>query len=136
MKRAKFANAHSVLRSAAKRLIAQPLLLQWEGFARQALIGLNPESPLEQPTPVALKEGRRPSMLRVKSSRPIRTTLNLADTKQVKSVRRRLGISDADLVRIVNKIGNALAAISKEVELERLSALEKSISKKEPAALA
>jgi uncharacterized protein YehS (DUF1456 family) len=42
-------------------------------------------------------------MLRVKSSRPIRTTLNLADAKQVKSVRRRLGISDADLVRIVNK---------------------------------
>jgi hypothetical protein len=72
-------------------------------------------------------------MLRPKSSRPIRTTLNLADAKQVKSVRRRLGISDADLVRIVNKFGNALAAISKEVELERLSALEKSISKKEPA---
>lgn len=66
-------------------------------------------------------------MLRAKSSRPIRTTLNLADAKQVKSVRRRLGISDADLVRIVNKIGNALAAISKEVELERLSALEQSI---------
>ncbi|WP_342739736.1 hypothetical protein [Bradyrhizobium sp. B117] len=75
-------------------------------------------------------------MLRAKSSRPIRTTLNLADAKQVKSVRRRLDISDADLVRIVNKIGNALAAISKEVELERLSALEQSISKKEPVALA
>lgn len=75
-------------------------------------------------------------MLRVKSSRPIRTTLNLADAKQVRSVRRRLGISDADLIRIVNKIGNALAAISKEVEFERLSALEKSIQKNEPAALA
>ncbi len=75
-------------------------------------------------------------MLRAKSSRPIRTTLNLADAKQVKSVRRRLGISNADLVRIVNKVGNALAAISKEVELEKLLALEKSISKKEAAASA
>lgn len=58
-------------------------------------------------------------MLRLRSPRPIRTTLDLADAKQVKSIRRRLGVSDADLVRIVDKIGNSLAGIQKEVELER-----------------
>jgi hypothetical protein len=75
-------------------------------------------------------------MLRVKSSRPNRTTLNLADAKQVKSVRKRLGISDPDLVRIVDKIGNSLAAIQKEVELERVAAPEHSRPKKEPATVA
>lgn len=72
-------------------------------------------------------------MLRAKSPRPIRTTLNLADARQVKSVCRRLRISGADLVRIVDKIGNSLAIINKEVELERSSALEHPHSKKEPA---
>ncbi|APO55889.1 hypothetical protein ACVI1J_005885 [Bradyrhizobium diazoefficiens] len=71
----------------------------------------------------------------VKPSRPIRTTLNLADAKQVKSVRKRLGISAPDLVRIVDKMGNSLAAIQKEVELERLAGLEHASSKKEPAAV-
>jgi hypothetical protein len=75
-------------------------------------------------------------MLRVRSSRPIRTTLNLADARQVKSVCKRLGISDPDLIRIVDKIGNSLAAIQKEVELLRVAALEYSTSKKEPATLA
>jgi hypothetical protein len=75
-------------------------------------------------------------MLRLRSPRPIRTTLDLADAKQVKSIRRRLGISDADLVRIVDKIGNSLAGIQKEVELERAAALEHSTPKKEPATLA
>ncbi|WP_409187684.1 hypothetical protein [Bradyrhizobium sp. RDM4] len=63
-------------------------------------------------------------MLRKKSVRSIRTTLNLTDVRQVKSVRKRLGLSDTDLVRIVDKIGNSLAAIQKEVDLERLAALE------------
>jgi hypothetical protein len=75
-------------------------------------------------------------MLRLRSPRPIRTTLDLADAKQVKSIRRRLGISDTDLVRIIDKIGNSLAGIQKEVELERDAALEPSSSKKEPATLA
>ncbi|MEY9183060.1 hypothetical protein ABIG06_004639 [Bradyrhizobium sp. USDA 326] len=61
-------------------------------------------------------------MLSSRPPRPIRTTLDLANAEQVKSVRRRLRISNADLVRIVDKIGNSLAAIEKEVELERLAA--------------
>jgi hypothetical protein len=60
-------------------------------------------------------------MLCSKPPRPIRTTLDLANAGQVKSVRRRLRISDNDLIRIVDKIGNSLAAIEKEVELEKLA---------------
>ncbi len=57
--------------------------------------------------------------MNIKPSRPIRTTLDLADAKQVKSVRKRLGITDTDLMRIVGRIGTSLATIQKEVELER-----------------
>lgn len=60
-------------------------------------------------------------MLSSRPPRPIRTTLDLANANQVKSVRRRLRISDTDLIRIVDKIGNSLAAIEKEVELEKLA---------------
>ncbi|MCA1409691.1 DUF3606 domain-containing protein [Bradyrhizobium sp. NBAIM20] len=60
-------------------------------------------------------------MLSSRPPRPIRTTLDLANAEQVKSVRRRLRISNADLVRIVDKIGNSLAAIEKEVEFEKLA---------------
>ena len=70
-------------------------------------------------------------MLRSRPNRSMRTTLNLADAKQVKSVRKRFGISDADLVRIVDKIGNSLAAIQKEAELERAGAPESGSLKKE-----
>ncbi len=63
-------------------------------------------------------------MLCSRPPRVIRTTLDLADAKQVKSVRRRLKISDADLVRIVEKIGNSLTAIEKEVQLEKLGLVE------------
>lgn len=60
-------------------------------------------------------------MLSSRPPRPIRTTLNLANAEQVKSVRRRLRISGTDLIRIVDKIGNSLAAIEKEVEFEKLT---------------
>ncbi|MGL3111170.1 MULTISPECIES: hypothetical protein [unclassified Bradyrhizobium] len=60
-------------------------------------------------------------MLSSRPPRPIRTTLDLANAVQVKSVRRRLRISNTDLVRIVDKIGNSLTAIEKEVEIEKLT---------------
>lgn len=71
--------------------------------------------------------------MRVRSPRPIRTILNLADAKQVKSVRQRLGISDSDLVRIVDKIGNSIATIQKEVELEKTATLERANSERTTA---
>jgi hypothetical protein len=57
--------------------------------------------------------------MRTRKPHPVRTTLDLGDEAQVKSLRRRLGLSNEDLVRIVTKVGNSIAAISKEVELER-----------------
>ena len=58
-------------------------------------------------------------MLRSNLPRPIRSTLDLSDRKQVKSVRKHLGLTAAELVRVIEKTGNSLAAIQKEVELER-----------------
>jgi hypothetical protein len=43
----------------------------------------------------------------------------LADRKQVRLVKRRLRISEVELTTIVGKIGNSLAAISKEVAIRR-----------------
>ena len=73
-------------------------------------------------------------MLSSRPPRPIRTTLDLANANQVKSVRRRLRISDTDLIRIVDKIGNSLAAIEKEVELEKL-AVQQCNAKNAPTSL-
>jgi hypothetical protein len=42
--------------------------------------------------------------MRIRKLRPIRTTLDLADEAQVRSVQKRLSISNDDLVRIVAKI--------------------------------
>lgn len=74
-------------------------------------------------------------MARRKLPRPVRTTLNLADPNQVKSVRKRLGISASDLTRIVDKIGNSLAVIEKEVGLEKTASLEQAISTSEDVSL-
>ncbi len=57
--------------------------------------------------------------MRIRKLRPIRTTLDLADEAQVRSVRKRLSISNDDLMRIVAKIGNSIAAITKEVQLQK-----------------
>ena len=74
-------------------------------------------------------------MMRGRSPRPIRTVLNLADPNQVKSVRKRLSISASDLARIVDRMGNSLATIEKEVELERVAALEQANPTSEPESL-
>ncbi len=58
--------------------------------------------------------------MRIRKPRPVRNKIDLADPKQVRLVRKRLGLSYSDLLRIVGKMGNSLASISKEVELERL----------------
>jgi DNA-binding XRE family transcriptional regulator len=71
-------------------------------------------------------------MLCSRPPRPIRTTLDLANAEQVKSVRKRLRITRADLVRIVDKTGNSLSAIEKEVEFENLTAAQPCNAKNGP----
>ena len=50
---------------------------------------------------------------------PLRNLIDLTDPRQVRTLKRRLGISGADLRRIVEKTGNSIAAITKEAEMER-----------------
>ena len=50
---------------------------------------------------------------------PIRNLINLSDPRQVRTLKRRLGVSGAELARVVEKAGNSIAAITKEVELEK-----------------
>jgi hypothetical protein len=54
---------------------------------------------------------------------PIRNKLDLTDPTQVRIVRKRLKLSDTELSEIVGRIGNSLSAISKEVALQRATAL-------------
>jgi hypothetical protein len=58
---------------------------------------------------------------------PLRNKLDVADTRQVRLLKKRLGVSADDLLRTVEKVGNSIAAISKEVELQKASALRQTI---------
>src|SRR5882757_6169045 len=82
-------------------------------------------------SPRLFRTGGR-NMMRGRSPRPIRTMLNLADPNQVKSVRKRLGISASDLARIVDRMGNSLATIEREVELERAAARDERTRRANP----
>jgi hypothetical protein len=50
---------------------------------------------------------------------PIRNKIDMADPAQVRAWNRRLGISADSLKAIVDKVGNSVAAVTKEVELQR-----------------
>jgi Protein of unknown function (DUF3606) len=47
---------------------------------------------------------------------PIRNKIDLADPGQIRCLKRRLGISADDLQRVVEKVGNSIAAVSKELQ--------------------
>ncbi len=52
---------------------------------------------------------------------PVRNKIDMADPVQVRAWNRRLGLS-ADLLKaVVDKVGNSVAAVTKEVELQRAS---------------
>jgi hypothetical protein len=55
---------------------------------------------------------------------PIRNKIDLADPRQVRILKRRLGISGEHLRRVVEKVGNSISAVSKEVELQKASPTE------------
>jgi len=50
---------------------------------------------------------------------PVRNKIDLADPRQVRILKKRLGISAEDLMRVVEKAGNSISAVSKEVELQK-----------------
>jgi hypothetical protein len=50
---------------------------------------------------------------------PIRNKIDLSDPAQIRAWTRRLGITADDLQRMVGKVGNSIAAVSKEIELRK-----------------
>jgi Protein of unknown function (DUF3606) len=62
------------------------------------------------------------AMHRIKHQ-PLRNKINLAEPTQVRAWTRRLGISADSLKAFVDKVGNSIAAVTKEVELQRASPL-------------
>jgi predicted nucleic acid-binding Zn ribbon protein len=60
------------------------------------------------------------AMHRIKHQ-PLRNKINLAEPTQVRAWTRRLGISADSLKAFVDKVGNSIAAVTKEVELQRAS---------------
>ena len=57
--------------------------------------------------------------MRCEKHPPTRNLIDLSDPRQVRTFQRRLGISLTDLRRFVEKVGNSIAAINKEHELEK-----------------
>lgn len=55
----------------------------------------------------------------------IRNKLDVTDRVQVRLLKKRLGLSDAELTAIVERIGNSIPAISKEAALQRTKVLAK-----------
>jgi hypothetical protein len=51
----------------------------------------------------------------------MRNKINLAEPTQVRAWIRRLGISADAMKAVVDKVGNSVAAVTKEVELQRAS---------------
>jgi hypothetical protein len=49
----------------------------------------------------------------------IRNKIDPADPSQIRSLRRQLGISADDLQRVVEKVGNSIAAVCKEIEPQK-----------------
>ena len=52
---------------------------------------------------------------------PLRNKIDLADQAQSRAWTRRLRVSADELKAIVEKVGNSVAAVTREVELLRLS---------------
>jgi hypothetical protein len=50
---------------------------------------------------------------------PIRNKVDLSDAAQMRAWSKRLGITADNLQRMAGKVGNSIAAISKEIELRK-----------------
>jgi hypothetical protein len=69
---------------------------------------------------VGFSQSGNAAMRRVKHP-PIRNKINTSDPAQLRAWTRRLRVPADDLKAIVEKVGNSVAAVSKEVDLQRLS---------------
>jgi hypothetical protein len=58
---------------------------------------------------------------------PIRNKIDLADPAQIRAWTRRLGITADDLRHVAGKVGNSIAAVSKEIDLRKAAASKPSL---------
>jgi hypothetical protein len=58
------------------------------------------------------------AMQRIKHP-PLRNKINLAEPTEVRAWTRRLGISADALKAIIDKVGNSVAVVTKEIDLQR-----------------
>jgi hypothetical protein len=59
---------------------------------------------------------------------PIRNKIDLADPSQIRILKRRLGISADELQHVVEKVGNSIAAVSKEIEVQKAIPMTEPVS--------
>ena len=57
--------------------------------------------------------------MRRAKSLPARNKINLTDPTQIRVWTRRLGITADDLRRVVGKVGNSIAGVSKEIRVRK-----------------
>jgi hypothetical protein len=62
----------------------------------------------------------------------MRNKLNLANARQVRILKKRLSVSEDELRQIAEKVGDSIAAITKEVESEKMAAAEIEVSSPQP----
>jgi hypothetical protein len=48
-----------------------------------------------------------------------RNKIDVADASQIRILKRRLGVSSDNLHRVVAKVGNSIAAVTKEIECQK-----------------
>jgi hypothetical protein len=63
----------------------------------------------------------RPTEIPMRRAKPLpaRNKIDLADPAQIRVWTRRLGITTDDLQRVVRKVGNSIASVSKEIHLRK-----------------
>jgi hypothetical protein len=65
---------------------------------------------------------------------PMRNKLNLANARQVRILKKRLNVSEDALRQVAEKVGDSIAAITKEVESEKIAAAQPVEATPHPAA--
>jgi hypothetical protein len=74
--------------------------------------------------------------MRQSKFRSLRNTLDTTDANQVRAMKKRFRLSDTELAEIVDKIGNSIAAIGKEVARQRAEHLPERPIAQVPAVVA
>jgi Protein of unknown function (DUF3606) len=62
----------------------------------------------------------------------MRNKLNLANARQVRILKKRLSVSEDELRRIAEKVGDSIAAITKEVESDKMAAAKAEAATPQP----